>query len=822
MSVGWKTWFVTGVAASFAVVASQPAPRLLRRNLVQDVRPAHPRSEEEDDDIAAQKHARELDYEKAHGELYGSYRYGLVGSVPGYSNLYTSLLYRGDSFCFSVTSEPSPMPFPVFSMSAGHSMPDGLSFPTMQPTNFFSFTEFPTLSPFSFVDCVPASTSFSFHSVQAFSFPELELSLGNLPTTYGSCAGDPVFFEPLGADDDGVTRLFLDDDEVQQISMPFDFSWMGGLRVIREGDPIGVGSNGQINLLPDDFDHVCCRAIPIGSYNKPRIALAQENLNPGWTWLPGGPGVYIKSSPSSLIVSFQEIPWYPSVPGVQVQAELFPDGRVSICWGGGDGAGISFASGLEDGENNTLVFPVNNSLAGFSEDGLNMLWPTCSCFCFDPNRDVPYVPSAAPSHEVPSDMPSGAPYVKEFLCPSSYEPLDSWMDDVTEVFLGDDNVAIYRWPFDFNWLGQQILPAGSSFGISSNGQINVKGDTSSNCCLAIPVNGSYGIPRVAFAQEDLNPPRGGNIFLRTLPDSVVVSFQNIRWFVEDFGINAQVQMFQTGEISICYGTGSTARNSFAAGIEDFSLGIAIPVTNVSVGFDSRGITSGWPANFCFCFEPNRYFTNAPSFSPTASPMPTTTTIQYLSCPSATSFQPLYSGMSGVMTLNLGDDEVAYSTLPFDFNWLNREVIPLGRIFGISSNGQINIRGTRENGCCSAIPVNGSYSGGARIAFVQEDLNPNTGGNVLLKRTNSSITVSFQDIRWYINDWGVNAQVTIFPDGQVNLCYGTGNTAGNSFAAGLEDKALGLAYAVSDPSSGFNVDGVTNQWPANKCFCFLLS
>jgi hypothetical protein len=65
---------------------------------------------------------------------------------------------------------------------------------------------------------------------------------------------------------------------------------------------------------------------------------------------------------------------------------------------------------------------------------------------------------------------------------------------------------------------------------------------------------------------------------------------------------------------------------------------------------------------------------------------------------------------------------------------------------------------------------------------------------------------------------VNVQAELFPNGSVNICWGSGNTAGNSIAAGLEDKGLGLYFpAVGDTFSGSN--GITNAWPTDYCICF---
>jgi hypothetical protein len=148
--------------------------------------------------------------------------------------------------------------------------------------------------------------------------------------------------------------------------------------------------------------------------------------------------------------------------------------------------------------------------------------------------------------------------------------------------------------------------------VSTNGQINIRSnDYFSNCCNADPI-GAYGKPRIAVAQEDLHPGTGGDIstLVKTGPDSIMVSWENVRFYYDRGSVNAQAELFANGAVNICYGEGNTAGNSFAAGIEGGGRNdpywsgdaVAIPLPD-DEHFNSNGITSSWPTNKCYCFTP---------------------------------------------------------------------------------------------------------------------------------------------------------------------------------------------------------------------------
>ena len=149
----------------------------------------------------------------------------------------------------------------------------------------------------------------------------------------------------------------------------------------------------------------------------------------------------------------------------------------------------------------------------------------------------------------------------------------------------------------------------------------------------------------------------------------------------------------------------------------------------------------------------------------------------------------YSTISGdpsaviLNTVSTCDDCTELVSLPFLFQWWGDTPTTAVRV---SSNGQINIDSTNtSSNCCSADPVEvGGYTD-PRIALAQEDLNPGASGTIYALDTGTSLIIEYNTV-FYSNSGSVNAQVEMFPDGNVELRWGRGDNAGNSIAAGVED------------------------------------
>jgi hypothetical protein len=80
--------------------------------------------------------------------------------------------------------------------------------------------------------------------------------------------------------------------------------------------------------------------------------------------------------------------------------------------------------------------------------------------------------------------------------------------------------------------------------------------------------------------------------------SFILEFNNIRWFLGTGFVNVQVEVWPDGDTEIRHGTASTSGNNHACGLEDDSIGVALPCAGSPYG--STGVTSGgaWPTNQC--------------------------------------------------------------------------------------------------------------------------------------------------------------------------------------------------------------------------------
>ena len=159
----------------------------------------------------------------------------------------------------------------------------------------------------------------------------------------------------------------------------------------------------------------------------------------------------------------------------------------------------------------------------------------------------------------------------------------------------DDSVTSYTLPFPFPWITGEGI---TSIGISTNGAINMPYRSTSY--YIGPIAGS--VPRIAVAQEDLNPGAGGSIYAKTAADgnSVTISWENVPFFPNSGFVNAQVTLHKTGDITFCYGSGNTAGNYISAGLSDNAFSLAFPMP--LPGFDAQGRSALFPQNTCACLN----------------------------------------------------------------------------------------------------------------------------------------------------------------------------------------------------------------------------
>ena len=211
---------------------------------------------------------------------------------------------------------------------------------------------------------------------------------------------------------------------------------------------------------------------------------------------------------------------------------------------------------------------------------------------------------------------NAAAYTESTSC-SAYSTISG---DPSAVILNtisncDDCTELVALPFTFSWWGDTPI---TDVQVSSNGQINIDStDTGSNCCSADPVEvgGAYTNPRIAVAQEDLDPGDAGEVYTLDTGTSFIVEYNTVFW--PNVGtVNAQVEMFPNGNVELRWGSGDTAgTNSIAAGVEDDTRSVPAATPATGSPFTAGGVTDTFPTGQC------RLFT-APAAPATAQSIPT--------------------------------------------------------------------------------------------------------------------------------------------------------------------------------------------------------
>ena len=86
----------------------------------------------------------------------------------------------------------------------------------------------------------------------------------------------------------------------------------------------------------------------------------------------------------------------------------------------------------------------------------------------------------------------------------------------------------------------------------------------------------------------------------------------------------------------------------------------------------------------------------------------------------------------------------------------------------------------------------------------------------------SVTISWEIVEFYPSGGEVNAQATLFSDGEVHICWGTGETLGNNLAVGVQgpDARNDAFPAITFPTNVFTPDGIVSAYPTNLCACYL--
>jgi hypothetical protein len=245
---------------------------------------------------------------------------------------------------------------------------------------------------------------------------------------------------------------------------------------------------------------------------------------------------------------------------------------------------------------------------------------------------------------------------------------------------------------------------------------------------------------------------------------------------------------------------------------------ACPAGLTSGPFNADGSATEYPRNECACFYP--LATAEPTPAPVTTPSYPIPVYGNGFCPHGLQFKSI-SGDDRATTLGISwdDDETQLVSLPFDFNFFNYH---LSNNMRVSTNGIINIDASDTKSSLGTSNDNVTPT----IALVADDLNPgfgtSTGGiYTLVQGTSSSFIVSWEDVAFSGDGEGtVNAQVELFPDGKMFMCWGTGVIPQNrKFEARLDPGDGGLDSAFPVTGGPFSADGIVTDYPTNECACF---
>ena len=287
----------------------------------------------------------------------------------------------------------------------------------------------------------------------------------------------------------------------------------------------------------------------------------------------------------------------------------------------------------------------------------------------------------------------------------------------------------------------------------------------------------------------------GKVFAEETDDSVIVSWERVQDENGDGDINVQAQLFNTGDVRVCFGCGSLPPNLEVALRTD--VNDVFGLTDAAIDFGPSD-SSTWPADQCFTYTP-----------PAVTTAPSMTQCQH-DATSEPRFEPIAS--SGVeidfnFTMPQADD--------FGFTDDNDDAGDRDQIEGIDDftildNGLLVFG--RPWGCNRGTA--GCSNTTLQIFDVYYDDSTLVGqGKVFAKEDADSVTVSWERVQGKAGDGDVNVQAKLSDDGSILVCFGCGSLpTGVTLAMHVDDDG-GYASGI-DPSPFGPTDGT---YPENTCF-----
>lgn len=129
-------------------------------------------------------------------------------------------------------------------------------------------------------------------------------------------------------------------------------------------------------------------------------------------------------------------------------------------------------------------------------------------------------------------------------------------------------------------------------------------------------------------------------------------------------------------------------------------------------------------------------------------------------------------------LMLSDDDSLAAGVPFGFRFFGRTQTAAF----VNSDGNITFE--EEDRASTARNVSRLLTGPPRVSPFLADLDPSAGGQIFLNAAADQYTVTWCGVRGFDSTQTITTQATLFPDGTVEMKYGT--------AAGLGDAVVGLS------------------------------
>ena len=480
----------------------------------------------------------------------------------------------------TTTMSPTNVPTMAPSTSAVPTTPPS-SLPTTSPT-----TDSPTISPTSSPSVTPSTTGPS-----------------SAPTAF-QCTHDstsnPIHFVPIKGDDGAENPNFYYNEDYYDdygYTDDADDNTADTLEQIPNIDDFRLEENGRMSFI---YPWGCT---PVGTPDcqKATLEIFEENSsNP----LRGDENVFVKevATDDSLIVSWERVIGKNGDGDVNVQAQLFPDGDIRVCFGCGSlPAGLSMTMVFDRDDSRPYpdgTPPTNGPIEGVNFGPAdNNVYPENQCFTYTPTTSNECIhDTTSDPHFVPIKDDGGVN--PDFLYYVGYDDY-GYTDDADDNNLGTGVDDYYR--------TFEQIPNIDDFRLEENGRMSFIYPWG---CTPVGTPDCQKATLEIFEENSSNPLRGDeNVFVKEVAtdDSLIVSWERVIGKNGDGDVNVQAQLFPDGDIRVCFGCGSLPAGLSMTMVFDrddsrpYPIDDDIPPTNGPI----EGVNFGpadnnvYPENQCF-------------------------------------------------------------------------------------------------------------------------------------------------------------------------------------------------------------------------------